>query len=1067
MRPTWPMTWTRQAVLAALVAAGPLAACSDDAVDGETGGSPVDDVGALDSGGDAWGDSGDEPTGDQTGGAKDDAGASTGGGTTGTSDAGPTGDPDADPGSTDETGGETGDDTGDETGDDTVDETVDHPSEVDECFIDDDCWANLESPPDNPCAMCVVIAAPDAWTANDEGVCDDASACTSGDACLDGACVGVAKNCSDGNLCTVDTCDPVTGACTNAVSDIPCEDGDPCTAPDGCVDGVCQPGPPATCDDDNPCTLDTCVTGAGCIHQDADGAVCDDGSSCTTDDVCAGGACVGGEPLNCDDNDLCTIDSCDGVAGCNHSSIADLCTDTNPCTDEACDPASGCVFPFNDAPCDDQSLCTTGDQCFEGACLGALVPVDDANPCTDDTCDPATGPAHVANAVPCDDGDACTLGDQCADSACAAGAGVPECDDENLCTDDACEPAEGCVFTPNSAPCDDETACTSEDQCAGGACGGVAVDCDDGDACTSDWCDPVEGCKSDVIVSNFCRPDITVTYPLRGATIQGAGTPTITVTGSVTSGGGPITSFMINGVPTQVAGDGSFSRIVQTAVGGNTLVFEAVDAKDTPRRRVQAFHWAKGYNKPAPPKGGMADPGLGIFLSQEVIDDGDHSQPADDLATIFELVLAGFDIAGLVPSGALASVLGYDIYIKNLKDTKRSVSLQSGNGVLKMTATIEGVTGDVDAKAEWLPDASGDLTITKITIKADVEVNVVNHALDAQLKNVDVTLTGVDISIGWLVDWLIDLFVDGFVSDIEQNFESEMAAQLEPMLTDALSSLAFSTSFDMPSLDPAGGTVAIDLVTDFSAVDFTPAGGAFHLRAGAYAADKATAFDNSGAVRRLGCGTGLQQLILPKASNLELSLADDTFNLLLWSAWSGGLLEFDVPDSMLADVDLGEFGITDVSIHISGMLAPVISDCNPDQSLKIHIGDLRADASMSLLGTQMDVVMFASFTAGVELAIADGELGLALTELEELESEVTVVQEGLIGSEAVIAGMIDESLVPGLLDALGGGTLGGFPLPEIDLSGSLDGVPPGTGIAIDPEEVSRAGGNTIVSGDLK
>ena len=1060
MHPTRSTTRTRGAALAALIVAATLSACSDDAAVGDTGGgAPVDDLGGIDTGADAWDDPDHGDPSRATGGIKDDAGTPASGDAvdeTATGDAGPS----------EATGSDRGDDTDAPDGA-GGDEPPPAPCEADECFIDDDCWANLESPPDNPCAVCLVIADPQAWTPYDDGGCDDGSACTSGDACVDGGCMGVAKNCSDGNVCTVDTCDPATGACTNAVSALACEDGDPCTAPDGCVDGLCVSGPPATCDDGNMCTLDTCVPGAGCIHQDAVGIGCDDGDACTTGEQCAAGVCAGGAGLNCDDSDLCTIDSCDPVAGCKHGSIADLCTDSNPCTDEGCDPDIGCVFPFNAAPCDDQSLCTIGDQCFEGACLGAPVPVDDGNPCTDDTCDAATGPLHEPNAVPCDDGDACTVGDQCTASACEPGSGGLACDDENLCTDDSCAPASGCVFTPNVAPCDDASACTHSDQCADGACGGLAVDCDDQDPCTSDWCDPVEGCKSDLIVSNTCRPDITVTYPPRGATIQGAGTPTITVTGAVTSGAGDITSLMINGAPTQVGADGSFSRIVQALVGGNTLVLEATDDKGTLRRRVQAFHWAKGYNKPAKPKGGMADPGLGIFLSQEVIDDGDHSQPADDLATIFELVLKSFDLTGLVPSGALASVLGYDIYISNLKDTKRTVSLQSGNGVLKMTAAIEGVTGDVDAKAAWLPDVSGDLTITKITIKADVQVKVIDHALDAQLTNVDVTLTGVDISIGWLVDWLIDLFVDGFVADIEASFESEMAAQLEPMLASALSSLAFSTSFDMPSLDPAGGTVPIDLVTDFSAVTFTPAGGTFALRAGAYAGAKGTSFDNSGAVQRLGCGNRVQQLVIPQVANLELSLADDTFNLLLWSAWNGGLLEFDVPDSMWAAVDLDPFGITDVSIHISGMLAPVIADCNPDQELQIHIGDLRADASMSLFGSQIDVVMFASFSAGVELSIADGELGLALTELEALDSEVTVAQEAFLSSEGVIAGLIDETLVPGLLDALGGGTLGGFPLPEIDLSGSLDGVPPGTAIAIDPEEVSRAGGNTIVSGDLK
>ena len=1043
----------------ALLAAG----CGDDVAVGDGGAADPADVGAIDVPADVL--AGDPDAGPVGGGSKDAGGA--GAADVGPPDAGGPGLPDAAAGDGDPDAAWTDEDA-DEPPEDSGAPPDDDPCEADECWIEEECWANLEIPSDEPCRTCLVLQTRLEWTAFDGGACDDGDACTSDDACFDGLCVGTPADCSDGNPCTSDGCDAVTGQCSHESNEAPCSDGDPCTAPDTCSGGACVTGPPNDCDDGNPCTMDTCLTGVGCLHQDADGATCDDGDACTHGDTCAAGACQGGAALPCDDADLCTLDHCDSAVGCKHQSIAYLCTDDNPCTEQSCDADKGCIFPFNAEPCDDGSACTTGDHCAEGACLGAAVPYDDGNPCTDDACDPALGPVHVANTVPCDDGDACTLGDQCGGGACVAGSGQPDCEDANTCTDDSCAPATGCVHTPNTAPCDDGTVCTSDDQCGGGVCGGTPVDCDDGNACTSDSCDPAAGCKSQLVVSGACRPEITVTWPPRAATIAGSTPATVEVQGTVSSGAGPITSLFVNGIPTAVGAGGAFTRIVQATVGGNTLVLEATDAMGSARRRVQAFHWAKGYNKPVPPKGGMAAPGVGIFLSQEVIDDGDHSLPADDLATIFELVLDGFDLGALVPSNQpVASQLGYDIYVKNIKDSNRTVALQSGFGVLKMTAEMTGITGDVEAKHDWLFDLDGDLTISKITIKADVSVSVVNHELDAQLKNVDVTITGANISIGWLVDWLIGIFVDSFIEDIEASFESEMTAQIEPMLADALSSLAFSTSFDMPSLDPSGGAVAIDLVTDFQDVGFAPGGGTFELRAGAYAGQKGTPYSNDGAVKRLGCGTGFQQLVLPKADPLELAFSDDTFNLLLWSAWDGGLLEFDVPPSMLADVELGDFGISDVAIHLSGMLAPVMSDCQPGQELLVHIGDLRADAEMKVFGKTMNVVMYASFAAGVELQVADGALGLALTEIKQLESEITVQQDGLIGSEGVIGSMIDDNLVPALLGALGEGTLGGFPLPEIDLSASLEGLPPGTGIAIDPKKVTRQGGNTVISGDLK
>ena len=67
-------------------------------------------------------------------------------------------------------------------------------------------------------------------------------------------------------------------------------------------------------------------------------------------------------PLNCEDGDPCTEDSC-GASGCVNAPTA--CDDSDPCTEDSCD-ASGCV----NAPkaCDDGKACTL-DACAAGECL--------------------------------------------------------------------------------------------------------------------------------------------------------------------------------------------------------------------------------------------------------------------------------------------------------------------------------------------------------------------------------------------------------------------------------------------------------------------------------------------------------------------------------------------------------------------------------------------------------------------------------------------------------------------------------------------------------------------------
>lgn len=158
------------------------------------------------------------------------------------------------------------------------------------------------------------------------------------------------------------------------------------------------------------------------------------------------------------------------------------CDDGNPCTTDTCDPVHGCVHVPIGIVCDDGNPCTAIDVCLSGRCVGVNPGCDDYNPCTVDACTPA-GCTHVGRVGACDDWNACTVDDHCEGTRCV---GSPtDCDDGNPCTSDACDPARGCVHTPVSGPCDDGDACTSDDACRDGTCAGVArtPGCVDGVLC--------------------------------------------------------------------------------------------------------------------------------------------------------------------------------------------------------------------------------------------------------------------------------------------------------------------------------------------------------------------------------------------------------------------------------------------------------------------------------------------------------------------------------------------------------------------------------------------------------
>ena len=187
---------------------------------------------------------------------------------------------------------------------------------------------------------------------------------------------------------------------------------------------VCQPKCNGTsCDD-------------GCGGSFCSGKYCDDSNACTQAEMCVAGNCSGGSPVDCEDGNACTSDSCN--------------------------PGSGCVNSNSGASCDDGNLCTTGDTCQNSACQAGVATVCSTSVvCTTASCSPFTGQCQTKNAKNgsgCDDGKACTSGDACNNGNCAGSA--LNCDDGNACTLDSCVEASGCSHVADPSQCDPNAVAT-------------------------------------------------------------------------------------------------------------------------------------------------------------------------------------------------------------------------------------------------------------------------------------------------------------------------------------------------------------------------------------------------------------------------------------------------------------------------------------------------------------------------------------------------------------------------------------------------------------------------------
>ncbi|GMV44397.1 MAG: hypothetical protein AMXMBFR64_61130 [Myxococcales bacterium] len=292
------------------------------------------------------------------------------------------------------------------------------------CLIGNQCYADGDQ---QGCGECRPGESQTVWSPiGEDEPCDDGDACTQGDHCEGAVCTGGALVCDDGSLCTSDACDPATG-CVHAAVAASCDDGDACTTGDLCLDGACVGGSPVNCNDDNPCTDDTCAAASGCSNAPHIGD-CTDGDACTLGDTCEAGACIGGPQNPCDDDNPCTVDSCDAGGGCVHVPAEDpccqggkgICDDDDPCTVDLCDPESGaCAYEPNLGFCNDGDPCTSGDTCTDGVCKGSPKSCDDGNPCTEDAC-VGFGKcvATPTSGAPCDDGKECSTGDVCVAGQC-------------------------------------------------------------------------------------------------------------------------------------------------------------------------------------------------------------------------------------------------------------------------------------------------------------------------------------------------------------------------------------------------------------------------------------------------------------------------------------------------------------------------------------------------------------------------------------------------------------------------------------------------------------------------
>jgi hypothetical protein len=331
----------------------------------------------------------------------------------------------------------------------------------------------------------------------------------------------------------------------------------------------------------------------------------------------------------------------------------------------------------------------------------------------------------------------------------------------------------------------------------------------------------------------------------------------------------------------------------------------------------------------------------------------------------------------------------------------------------------------------------------------------------------DVDIWSNNIWTNFLITIIEPFIMDGVVADLAATLNETIDSQLGPALATALNTLEANANFDLPNLG-GGDSIPVNLVTEFAATIFhdgeappdpsPPASGEIHQRGGGYFTKDVTPYVNDGVPGRVGCGATDEALSLPRTSDVEVALADDMINQVLYGAWRGGLLEFIVPPELAGASDSVEV----IDFVASGMLAPTASDCRTPGTLLAHIGDLRFDANLIVLGNPMTFTAYSSMLVRLEIAVNGTKVSVGIPEVVEIRTELTANEDNMINLEEFVTAQLESGLADTITSALGGGGLGGIDLPTVDLSAQL-GLPPNTAtLTITAESVVRGPGTTVI-----
>ena len=311
-------------------------------------------------------------------------------------------------------------------------------------------------------------------------------------ACVAGQCAIIPDPAKTGEVCRqkAGPCD-VQEVCSGASAECPPDVFLPATAECRAASTRCEG--PALCPGNGPqCPEVNPLLAAGTVCREAAG-------QCDVQEVCTGASnqCpqdqfkLNGTACN-NDNDLCTLETCQNGVCTSTGQQVQCPAPTDPCKVSVCVPATGICATQNapnDTLCENEDICIAGGSCQNGTCQGGTAVTGccrsasdcptPTNPCQEATCtNNVCGVRNRPDTTSCDDLNPCTTGSTCLSGVCQGGAAVANC----------CRSASDCPTPTNPcqrATCSASNVCGVENKPDNSTC---TLGCISGGSCTAGVC---------------------------------------------------------------------------------------------------------------------------------------------------------------------------------------------------------------------------------------------------------------------------------------------------------------------------------------------------------------------------------------------------------------------------------------------------------------------------------------------------------------------------------------------------------------------------------------------------